>query len=366
MARIAVDIQLARTQKTGIGFYVDCLMRALPQSASHHEYLLLEPRRDPSGHNPRDLSAPQRLLWEQYELPARARHLGAQLIHPAFSATRFPRGAKTVVTAHDIIALLMPHDFSYWSRQFFGRWVPLSYRWADHILADSEATKHDLIRHLGIPAEKITTVYLAADERYRPIKNRTLIERVKKQFNIPGEYLLHIGTLSPRKNLDLLIEIFPKIAANHQELSLVLAGHKNWYYETLRKKARDMGVEQRVIFTGYLAEEDKPALLAGALVAPFPSLYEGFGLPPLEAMAMGIPVVASNASSIPEVVGKAGILVDPTDPAAWYQAIDRVVRDKQLRTRLTKLGDQRAKEFTWQKTAQQTVAVYDRVLRANE
>lgn len=354
MTRIAIDVQTTKAAKTGLGFYVANLTRQLPKVAPEYDFQLIAPS------SRGDLNMPRRLYWDQVGFPWRAR--GADLIHqPAFSAPLLSGKSKVVVTVHDLISLIY-RDLPFWPTQYFCRWMPFAQRFADHMIADSVATKQDIIRLLGMPEEKITVVHLASDPEFKPVTDRAKIATVKEKYQIPGPYIIHIGTLNPRKNLEFLVRVFGRIAARYPKLSLVISGNKGWYYERIVAQAEQLGLRDRVILTGYVAEEDAPVLLGGAEIMAFPSLYEGFGLPPLEAMASRVPVVGSNASSLPEVIGDAGLLVAPTDEAGWVKALTDLLDKPDLRTKMVERGLRQASSFSWEQTARETVAVYRKVL----
>lgn len=355
---VAIDTQTTQVSKTGLGWYVANLIEVLPKVAPEFDFRFVSPSK--KG----DLNMPQRLLWDQVGFPYGAR--GAALLHqPAFSTPIFHGRAKVVTTIHDLINVIYP-DLPFWSRSYFRFFMPATVRLADHLIADSESTKRDIIRLLSIPAQKITVIPLAVDDEARPITDRSVLRSVRIRYHIPGDYIVHIGTLNPRKNLEFLVRVLSILARRYPKLSLVLSGTKGWYYERIKKTAQALGLSNRVIFTGYLPEEDKPALLSGALVAVFPSLYEGFGLPPLEAMARGTAVVCSNSSSLPEVVGQAGILLDPHDEAGWVAAIDRLLSHPEDRQQLIARGLAQAKKFNWEITARKTADVYAQVLGLKE
>ncbi len=351
--KIGIDTQTTLGQKTGFGFYVSNLVRELKAIGSHR-YLLFAPD---SEH---DFSAPQRLAWDQFGLPSRARGAKVDILHqPAFSAPVFYPG-KVVVTVHDLIAIFFGEEIPFFSRQYFSRWMPFSYRFADHIIAVSQNTKRDIVKILGFPEQKVTVIYEAASTSYRPVRDRSAIGRVQAKYKTGNEYLLHIGTLNPRKNLSFLIDIFAKLIEGKSMLNLVIAGKPGWYYEGLFTQVQRLGLTGRVKFIGYVPENDKAALLSGAFAFVFPSRYEGFGLPVLEAMACGCPVVAANVSSIPEVVGDSGILLPLEDKTAWVRALRSLNRPGRT-TKLRVTGLKQAQKFSWHKAAQQTIAVYEKI-----
>lgn len=356
---IAIDVQTTGLEKTGFGFYVSNLIEHLPTVAPEFSYAFLSPETDET-----DFTVPRRFWWDQIEVPARLRRLRPDLFHqPAFSIPLLkPRRTRVVVTIHDLIPRLFGKDIPYWSRQYFARWMPFTYRLADHVIVDSEHTRKDLIRELDFPEDKVSVIHLAASDAYRPLEDPKKIAAIKRKYKIPGRYAANIGTLNPRKNLEFLVEAFAGVASHFPDLSLVVSGKFGWYYDRLFDLVETLGLKERVIFAGYVPEEDKATLLAGAEIFLFPSLYEGFGLPPLEAMACGVPVISSNTSSLPEVVGEAGILLDPHDHAGWVKAIRNVLERAPLRKQLIERGYRQAKGFSWKRTAAQTAAIYHQVL----
>lgn len=353
--KIGIDIQTTLGQKTGFGNYVLNMAEQFKQVGSDHEYVLIAPGDE------RDLSAPKRFLWDQWTLPIKAQQAGVSILHqPAFSAPlMFP--GKIVVTVHDLIAIFYGQDIPFWSRQYFARWMPFSYRRADAIITISEHTKKDVMRVLGIPEEKITVIYLAANSEYRPLTDQHLIRSAKQKYQTGNRYLLHVGTINPRKNLEFLVKVFAEVVKKFPDYKLVITGKKGWYYEGLFKLVKAAGLVDRVVFTGYIEDGDKPALYNGATLFLFPSLYEGFGLPPLEAMQSGVPVISSNVSSMPEVVGQAGLLLDPKNIGLWVQSIIKVLDLAKLRQTMSAAGLKQAKNFSWAKTARETVKVYESI-----
>ncbi|TSC91835.1 MAG: group 1 glycosyl transferase [Candidatus Berkelbacteria bacterium Licking1014_85] len=281
---------------------------------------------------------------------------------PAFSAPLLYPG-KIVVTINDLIAMFIGEDIPFISRQYFGRWMPLTHKRADHIIAISEHTKKDVISLLKIPENKITVIHLAANENFKPERDKNKLDKIKKKFYTGDHFFLHIGTITPRKNLEFIVRAFSDLAKNENDCKLVIAGKKGWFYEKLNEIVEKLGLVNHVIFTGYITEEEKILLYNASIALVFPSIYEGFGFPPLEAMNCGAPVIASHASSIPEVVGEAGILLDPNDQYAWAQAMKQVMTLGSLRKKMISDGFKQAKKFSWKKTAEKTVRVYEQVYK---
>jgi glycosyltransferase involved in cell wall biosynthesis len=275
------------------------------------------------------------------------------LIHPRAS----------LITVHDLGYLYFPQAHP-WRQRLY---LDLSTRWnaraAAHLLADSQATKADLVTRYGTSPDKVTVAYPGRDETLAPVRASAAIKAVKARYSIVGDYFLTLGTLQPRKNLARLVAAF---AALRSEAVLVLAGKHGWLYEDLFAQVRRLGLEGRVLFPGYVRDEDKAALLSGALAFVFPSLYEGFGLPVLEAQACGCPVITSTTSSLPEVAGDAALLVDPGDTAAITAAMRCVAADPALRDALVERGFANARRFSWAACARSVLGAIERMARGND
>ena len=352
--KIGVDVQSTLGRKTGIGLYTANLLQALRQVAPQHEYVGL------SWGRSTELRTDQRLWWEQVKLPLQALVSKVNVLHlTGFGAPRLHH-CPTVLTVHDLIGLLFPSNLPPISRFYWSRWLPYTIRWADQIIADSEHTKHDLIRLLNIPEKKIDVVYLGVSEAFQPLEDRVVLKRVRRRYGLPHPVILYVGTIEPRKGLDTLISAYSMLS-NRIPHHLVIAGKRGWYTESIFHQVEALGLNQRVHFIGYVADEDLPALYNLADLFVYPSRYEGFGLPPLEAMACGVPVVCSNAASLPEVVGDAGLLVPPNDVGALEVAMLNVLEDRNKRVKMQVEGRERAKKFSWRETARQTVRVYEKV-----
>ncbi len=283
------------------------------------------------------------------------------------------RRPRTVVTIHDMGYLHFPEAHTRAQLIYLRLSTLWSARAADRVIAISRATRDDLVRYAGVRPEKITVIYHGLSERFRPVENPELIRATRARYGIGERYFLYLGTVQPRKNLERLIEAFASLGDRRWGLGvgaatpdshppslipqLVIAGKKGWLTEAIERRAAELGLSGRVIFTGYVPDADVPALLSGALAFVFPSLYEGFGMPVLEAMACGAPVLAANTSSLPEVAGDAALLVAPTDIAAIAAALARLAAEPGLRDDLRARGLARAAEFTWDRCAAQTLEV---------
>ncbi len=270
------------------------------------------------------------------------------------------RETKVVLTVHDLSFLRHPEWFRWERAAYYRASIRPSVRLADAIIADSEATARDLESYLSLPRERISVVPLGVDGGLKPA-DAGAVKQARMKYGLPDRFFLYLGTIEPRKNLPRLIEAFDSIAAN-TDLDLVIAGREGWKPEATRRAHADAARRDRVHFPGFIASEDMAAVLTAARVFVWPSLWEGFGLPPLDAMACGTPVVTSNTSSLPEVTGDAALLVDPLDVAGISGAMKRAAEVEALRTKLRATGIVRAKQLTWRKTVEMTAAVYQRVV----
>jgi glycosyltransferase involved in cell wall biosynthesis len=235
---------------------------------------------------------------------------------------------------------------------------PVSIKKASHILAISNFTRNDITTTYKIAPSRVTATplgYKKSAISYQPSD----IKKVKKKYKIKGDYLLFLGTLKPSKNIEGLLEAFRLLVNKHsQPITLVIAGKKGWLYETIFERVKKLGLEKKVIFTGFVPDQEAPILIVGAQAFVLPSFWEGFGIPALEAMTLGTPVVASNVASLPEVVGKAGILVDPHDPADIARGANQALKEREKRV---KIGLIEAQKFSWQHCAQQTLKILKKV-----
>ncbi len=239
----------------------------------------------------------------------------------------------------------------------------MSIKRADIIVADSHSTKRDIINYFGIKEEKIKVVYPGVESRFRPIRN---VEEYRLKNNLPSKMILNVGTLEPRKNVVTLIRAFKKLKElGFKNYKLVIAGDKGWLYKQIFDEIKSSDLQKEVLFLGIVGDEDLPMLYNCADIFVYPSLYEGFGLPPLEAMACGIPVITSNTSSLPEVIDNAGIMVDPDDVNSLCEAMYNVLKDKELWHNMSNKGLERSKLFSWKGTAKKILEIYDEVLSKN-
>lgn len=355
--KIAIDIQTTLGKRSGFGFYVKNLVENLKKIDPNDQYSLIMP------HGEHDFSMPQRFIWDQFRFPKIARKAQVDILHqPCFSVPILYRGKK-IVTVHDIIPLKFPGNLPLASRLFYSKWMTYSYKFSDAIIADSECTKADIVKYLKISPQKIRVIHLAVAENFKPASSKSKVEQIKNKYHTGEKYFLHVGTIEPRKNLPFLVEAYFDAVKSGIKENLVIVGKRGWYYDKLFRSIHNLHLEQKVIFAGYVDDEDIPFLYCGATAFVFPSIYEGFGLPPLEAMACGTPVICSNTSSLPEVIGDAGILISPNNKPAWSKQMFEISRNKKLAQNLKIMGLKQAKKFSWEKTARETIEVYKDVLK---
>jgi glycosyltransferase involved in cell wall biosynthesis len=355
------------TRETGNETYVVRVAQALSQLGGY-DYRLYTPRPDTAPEELRrggalrlrsfpDVPAAIRMAWLY---PRLVRQDRVSLFHFTFSAP--PRLAcPFVLSVHDLSYRIFPRYFSPRVRLILALLVGSSIQRAGRIVTLSESARHDIMRFYGVPARRIAVTPLAAGPRYVP-QPRASLERVRHAYRLPQRYVLAVGNVQPRKNLPRLIAAFARLARHSAELGLVIAGQRGWRGSEAAAIVACLGLAGQVRFLGYVPEEDLPALYGAATVFCYPSLYEGFGLPPLEAMACGVPTVTSNVSSLPEVVADAALQVNPLSVEAIAAALQRFLDDEAMRQEYGSRGLARAALFSWEQTAVRTRAVYDAVL----
>lgn len=301
-----------------------------------------------------------RLAWDYWLLPQALRDLPLDLVHFFKPAMSHRLRVPAIATVYDVIPLLYPETQTWTQRWYWRVQLPLVARTCVHLITISESSKRDIVERLQVSPERITVTPLAVGKEFRAATLEEQ-ERMRQTYRLTDPFLLFVGTIEPRKNLARLMMAFARVARQlpHQ---LVIAGKWGWRTEDVRRAVRDPRLKGRVRFVAYVPADDLPALYSAADVFVYPSLYEGFGLPPLEALACGTPVVTSNVSSLPEAVGPHALLVSPIDEEALADALVRAVTDAAFRNSVRTAGPRWAAQFTWDRTAQQTLKVYDHVL----
>lgn len=313
----------------------------------------------PEGAEQRVIGFPR--LWTHFRLSAEMLTHPPDLLFVPSHVLPLIHPRRSVVTIHDLGYHYYPEAHTVFQNIYL-RWsTRYNARAATCVVADSEATKRDLIHYYRIPEERIRVVYPGRDESLVPIVEPGAQARMRARYGLSDSYLLYVGTLHPRKNLVRLVQAFAIFLRSSlsPNLQLVLAGQKGWLYDEVLTQVRKLGLTERVVLTGYVPDADLPVLLSGALAFVFPSLYEGFGLPMLEAMACETPVVCSNVSSLPEVAGEAALLVDPLDTESLVNAIGQIVTDEGLRRTLVERGLRQMQYFSWGRCAREILQILE-------
>ncbi len=300
-----------------------------------------------------------RVVWEQCVQPFVLRRLGADLAHGPVFVAPLAAPCPVVVTVHDLSFVRFPRLFRPANRLYLGALTRLSARRARRVIAVSAHAADETAHLLGVPRARIDVVYHGVDPQFRPLPAET-VQRFRAAAGLPERFVLFLGTLEPRKNLVRLVEAFARL--RDPALKLVIAGGRGWYDEEVHARVEALELNDRVVFPGYVPAEDLPLWYNAAAVFAFPSLYEGFGMPVLEAEACGTPVLTSNCSALPEAAGNGALLVDPLQVEAIAAGLERLFHDETLRGELRQRGLAHAARFTWQQTAAETVAVYRRAL----
>lgn len=370
MRRVAIDYTAAVRQRAGIGRYTRGLVGALAEVDRETEYLLLSAGREaperqwPANFRRRILPLSDRhlaILWQRLRLPLPVELLTGPI--DVFHSPDFTlppvRRAHTVLTIHDLSFVRHPECFSRPLLEYLLASVPRAVRRADFLLADSKSTRQDLIELLSVPPERIAVIYPGVEAHFCPTADLSALEARLALYGLRRPYILGVGTLQPRKNFARLIRAYHLVRQRHGiPHRLIIAGAKGWLFEEIEETIRDLRLEGWVQVIGFIPDEDLPALYQGAEAFAFPSVYEGFGIPILEALACGTPVVASNTSSLPEAAGEAALLVDPEDVEALAEALWRLIVDAELRNALRARGFEQAKRFSWAASARQVCSIY--------
>lgn len=365
--RIGIDARMI--DWSGVGRYTQNLLRGLAAIDKQNEYILFchaqSQNLAPEAPNFVRTLVTQPVFSMSSQLSwAREVNQGElDIFHSPHFVLPLLFAPNSVVTIHDLIPLLFPGNLrSKAAQMYYTTMIKLTTKRAERIVAVSNRTKEDLITHLGISAGKITVIPEAADERYRPLDKKEGDFRAVLKKYASHQFLLYVGNYKPHKNLIRLVEAFHEAGPDLPKgAQLVIVGPRDKRYPEVSRLVKKLGLEKSVVLAGYVSEEELLILYNSATALIFPSLYEGFGLPPLEAMASGLPVISSNLSSLPEVVGRAALLINPEDVDEIKNAIVGIFGEEELRRDLRKKGLARARRFSWKKTAEMTLQVYQEV-----
>lgn len=376
MDNIAINGLFLNKENTGGGKYLTDLIKGLvPYSRNFNFFLFLKSltiKQLDCGPNFNYIDTgtiptfrPYRLLWEYLALPRILETKRIRLFH-AIAFTLPPKiKCKSVITIFDMTFLKMPDVHQKRKVFYFKKMIPPALKKADRIIAISNQTKNDIIELTGAPPKKIKVIYIGVSDEFIPFTDKNLVEKIKSKYSLPMKYILFVGAIEPRKNLKNLTLAFSKLKRKGCGHKLVIAGRFGWNYKDVLNTIKKEGLESEITFTNYVLQNDLPLIYNGADLFVYPSLYEGFGIPVMEAMACGIPVVTSNISSLPEIAQGAAILVDPLDSESIFLGMDKVLKDKKLAGEMSAKGIERARSFSLRNMAEDTVSLYRDVLNAD-
>ncbi len=370
--RVLIDLTQVPLGRMGVGSYAENLLEQLHSQGGDLEFFAVAQSDDSAllaAIPPRVklIRLPARLfrrlglrlLAEQIYIPYLARRYRIDVVHSLhYSLPLLPLRAARLVTMHDMTAFLYPAVHTPFKRAYMQFFIRQALRKADFLVFVSASALADCRQYFKQPLPNATVIHHGKSPAFRPALDAGEIAAVRRRYDLPSQYILYLGTLEPRKNVPALIRAFAALAEQHPEARLVVAGKKGWYYDAIFQTLAELKLAGKVHFPGYIDERDKRFLLAGATLFVYPSLYEGFGIPVLEAMACGIPVITSNVSSLPEVVGDAALLIDPASLPDLTRALERVYADADLKDRLVRAGLARASQFTWEESVRQLLDVY--------
>ena len=366
--RIGLITAAMDERKAGIGIYSYNLTKSLLKIDKKNEYVLIHQRHtdDEIYRENEELvfTCPRiplrKTICNNLILSWKIKNLDFDIVHDLsqVSPFLFSSSSKKILTIHDLTPVLFPETHGLIHAYMQKHVVPMTLKNIQIIIADSENTKRDIANYFKISDDKIKVVYIGIDEKFRPSANA---RNIREKYNIGDYFILYVGTLEPRKNIPTLIRAFYIAQKKGVNCKLIIAGGEGWKYQGIYKAVEDLKLSNSIIFLGYVPDDDLPQLYSAADLFIYPSLYEGFGLPPLEAMACGCPVISSNTSSLPEVVGEAGLMVNPYDADEIANAIYKGLNDEKLREKMIEKGLERAKTFSWKKCAEKTLEVYESV-----
>jgi len=369
---VCLDISPAIYRRAGIGRYTQELLTALLQEKGDIEFTAfsVEPSAAELDHGADEIRRIQKKAsnkrWRlnvmgAYLARSGQDHLfqGVDVFHATDNALPRLTRAKSVFTLYDLSFRIYPKTHTIFNRWFLKIMMPRFLSAADAVIAISESTRRDAERFYGFNSSKIKVVYPGIGSQFRPVRDTERWDIVRHNYRLPDRYLLYVGSVEPRKNLTTLFEAFRHLKP--VDVKLVVAGRKGWRYSPILKHLRGLQMDDRIIFAGFVPDQDLPVLYSNALAFVYPSLYEGFGLPVVEALACGTPVVASSVSSLPEAAGNAAILIDPMNIQGWAEALGAVCNNATVNEELRQRGLRHAESFSWHTAARQMMATYQKI-----
>jgi len=359
---IGIDTRLTYYRTGGISTYIRRLVSALETIDTHNDYTIFQSRKASELLTKRfktaNLWTPCHHRFERMALSVELARFGLDVLHSPDFIPPLHGARKHVITVHDLTFLHYPQHLTQESRHYYNNQIKMAVKQADHILADSKATKEDLINMLDVPAEKVTVHMLGVEEQFQPLDPSTL-EAQRQKLQLPQHYILFVGTFEPRKNILGLLQAYKLLVEDLADAPpIVLVGRRGWLFDETMRSVHNLNLGDRVLWRENIEDDDLPAVYNLASMLVLPSFYEGFGFPALEAMACGTLPIVSNRSSLPEVVGEVGLQINPDEPLAIKEAIKKALTDTTWRQQQGQLGLERAKQFRWETTARIALSVY--------
>ncbi len=365
---IGLEASSLHGSKSGVGYYTENLLSTIMRIAPEHRYILFSNRdmRDSwellGGETIYDRHLFRvRAAWMQTMLPRALREVRPDICHFTNYLAPLTSGCPYIVTIYDMTLFVTPRLHRFKKLVLDRTLIPHVARRANAIITVSNSARDDIVRFLGVPRDKIRVIHGGVAPAFCPITDRTALDVVRARYSLSQPYILYVGTIEPRKNLLRLVQAFARLKKKGLPHKLAIVGQQGWHCAPVFAEVERLGLAHDVVFTGYVPFEDLPVLYSGAEVMAFPSLYEGFGLPVVEAMACGAPVVTSNTSSLSEVAGGAGLLVNPLSVDEISDALHSIHTDRSLRDSLSERGLARASHFTWEQSARNTLDLYEKV-----
>ncbi len=364
--KIGIETNILSIDKAGAGVYTKELTSRLKTIDKENSYHFLK---FGAGNRNRGIFSKLNglacdIFWMQFILSRELKKHKLDLLHcPAFKAP-LKSPVPLVVTFYDIHILKHPHDYNLWLSSYLNFMLPKIAKTADKIITISEFSRRDIVNTLSIPEEKVTVTYCGVNDTFRVTTDNALKNNILKKYKLNKKFILYVGALQPRKNIPALLKAYSELKKNHGfDYDLVLVGSTGWRNKRIFTLIEKLGLNNDVRFLGHVPEADLPVIYSLAEFFVYPTFFEGFGMPVLEAMSCGCPVITSDTSSLPEVVGDAGIMVDPGNTQELKNAMLRLSRDHSLKNELKEKGIRRAKMFSWDKCARETLGVYKEVIR---